>query len=402
MRKLSLAIAFLGLLWASTAIASQAQTLTTLHSFDGTDGELPELLVQGTNGNLYATTAEAGSTGYGTVFNITPSGTFTLLDSFDPTVGEYPFGAPLTQGANADYYGTLQSGGSNLALCGGSGCGTVYAMTPGGALNPIYDFCSLSNCTDGSVPLTGLTLASNGYFYGTTSTGGVNCISNGGCGTVFKITPTGALTTLYSFCAQSNCPDGYYPTAWLIQASTGNFYGTTFLGGANCISSGGCGSVFKMTPNGTLTTLYSFCAQNNCPDGNNPRALIQATNGDFYGTTKSGGANGAGTIFQVAPNGAVRAVYSFPTGSESGSVMQAADGNFYGTTHAGGTNNAGTIFKITPRGKVSTIYSFCAQSGCTDGSTPVGLIQDTNGSFYGSTYGGGTSTACSGRLWHRI
>jgi uncharacterized repeat protein (TIGR03803 family) len=396
MRKLSLPVAVVGLLLTSGAMVVRAQNLITLHSFDGTDGQLPELLVQGTNGSLYATTAEAGANGFGTVFRITPGGTFTLLDAFDATVGEFPFGAPLVQGANQDFYGTLQSGGANLALCGGLGCGTAYRMTPNGALKSIYDFCSLSNCTDGSVPLSGLALASDGNFYGTTSAGGTNCISSGGCGTVFKISLNGTLTTLYSFCAQSNCTDGYYPTGWLIQASNGVFYGTTFLGGTNCISSGGCGTVFKITPNGTLTTLYSFCAQSNCLDGDDPRGLIQAANGDFYGTTKLGGANGAGTIFQLTPSGTVTTVYSFPADSESGFVsVQATDGNFYGTTHAGGANNAGTIFEMTPSLTVTTLYNFCEQSGCTDGSTPVGLIQDTNGNFYGPTYEGGTSSACT-------
>ena len=326
------------LLCIATALTSSAQTLTTLHSFDSTDGQFPELLVQATNGSLYATTFEAGANGFGTVFKITPGGTFTLLDSFDATDGEYPYGAPLVQAANGNFYGTLQAGGANLTLCGGSGCGTFFKMTPAGTVTTLYNFCSQSNCTDGSTPLTGLALATDG-----------------------------------------------------------NFYGTTFSGGANCIANGGCGTLFKITATGTLTTLYSFCAQSNCADGSNPRGLIQAANGDFYGTTKTGGANSAGTIFKVTPSGTLTTVYSFGSTDNSGLVsLQATDGNFYGTTHAGGANNSGTIFKMTPSGTVTTLYSFCAQSGCTDGNAPVGLLQDTNGKFYGSTEAGGTSSACTG------
>lgn len=384
------------LLCTTTGIISHAQTLTTLHSFDGTDGQFPELLAQGTNGRLYATTAEGGANGFGTVFEITPGGTFALLDSFDGANGEYPYGAPLVQGANGDFYGTVQEGGNDLTLCGGTGCGTFFKMNLAGDLTTVSDFCLQTNCTDGSLPATGLVLA-EGNFYGTTSSGGANCVSEGGCGTIFKITSSGTLTTLYSFCAQTNCTDGVYPTTWMVPAANGNFYGTTLYGGANCVSAAGCGTVFKMTPSGTLTTLYSFCAQSNCADGSGPRGLLLATNGDFYGTTRFDGANGAGTIFKITPSGTVTVLYSLNATDAFGTVdLQAADGNIYGTTHAGGSNNAGTIFKMTPTGAVTTLYSFCSQSGCTDGSAPVGLLQDTNGKFYGSTEAGGTSSACTG------
>ena len=385
------------LLSIATAIASPAQTLTTLHSFDGTDGQFPELLVQGTNGSLYATTAEAGANGFGTVFKITPSGTFTLLDSFDATDGEFPFGAPLVQAANGNFYGTLQAGGANLTLCGGSGCGTFFQMTPAGSVTPLYNFCSKANCTDGSAPLTWLVLGTDGNFYGTTSSGGVNCTATGGCGTFFKITAKGTLTTLYSFCAKSNCTDGYFPTSALIQAANGNFYGTTLAGGANCVSTGGCGTAFTITPSGTLTTLYSFCVQSGCTDGNAPRGLIQANNGNFYGSTKLGGANDDGTIFTITLSGKVTpALYSFDSTGSGSVFLQATDGNIYGTTHAGGTNNAGTVFKMTLSGTVTPVWNFCAQSGCTDGSTPVGVVEYTNGTIYGSTQAGGTSSACTG------
>src|SRR5271168_3029171 len=147
--------------------------------------------------------------------------------------------------------------------------------------------------TDGAFILAGLIQATDGNFYGTAYEGGANCAPDG-CGTIFKITSGGALTTLYNFCSQSGCSDGYYPEAGLIQASNGDFYGTTTFGGA-----GGVGTVFKITPGGTLTTLHSFCSQSNCTDGEYPEAgLIQATNGNFYGTTYAGGgANSRGTVF---------------------------------------------------------------------------------------------------------
>lgn len=384
------------------AIPLPAQTVTTLHSFDSTDGQFPEELIQATNGSLYATTFEAGANGFGTVFKITTGGTFTLLDSFDATDGEYAFGLPLIQAPNGDFYGTLQAGGSNLTLCGGSGCGTVFKMTPTGALTVLYNFCSQTNCADGSTPYTGLTLATDGNFYGTTSAGWTDCVDGVNCGTVFKLTPSGNLTTLYSFCMQTNCTDGASPYAGLIQATNGSFYGTTHAGGANCIATGGCGTVFNITSSGALTTLYSFCAQSGCTDGNAPKWLMLAANGDIYGSTSLGGSstactNGCGTIFKITPSGTLTTVYSFDStdGSNPSTPLQATDGNFYGTGHRGGAYGEGTIFKLTPSGTLTTLYNFCAESGCADGSIPAGLMQDTNGKFYGSTYEGGTSSACT-------
>src|SRR5271163_2398480 len=129
--------------------------------------------------------------------------------------------------------------------------------------------------TDGAFILAGLIQATDGNFYGTAYEGGANCAPDG-CGTIFKITPGGTLTTLHSFCSQSNCTDGEYPEAGLIQATNGNFYGTTYAGGG----ANSRGTVFKITSSGTLTTLYSFCPQSGCPDGSDPQAgLAQATNG---------------------------------------------------------------------------------------------------------------------------
>jgi len=156
------------------------------------------------------------------------------------------------------------------------------------SLTTLYSFCSQSGCTDGQAPFAGLVQGMDGDFYGTTAFGGSGayCNDQRGCGTVFRITSTGALTTLYSFCSQSGCTDGAYPNAGLVQGSDGNFYGTTYVGGT-AFAYGG--TIFKVTPGGSLTTVYSFCSQSGCSDGQGPYAgLVQGSDGSFYGTTDSG------------------------------------------------------------------------------------------------------------------
>ena len=374
------------LLWATGAIILPGQTLTTLHSFNGTDGSYPRAaLVQATNGNLYGTTAASGTSARGTIFKITSSGTLTTLYTFCPnnshcSDGASPLGA-LAQGSDGDLYGTTDAGGS--------GHGTIFKSTPDGVLKTLYSFCPHGDCTDGSDPSAGLVLGTDGNWYGTTSAGGVS-----GIGTVFKITPSGELTTLYRFCMQSHCPDGRNPSSGLVQGNDGNFYGTTQYGGAN-----DDGTVFKITPSGELATLHSFEGT----DGDVPNALVQGTDGDFYGTTESGGANVFyGTVFKIAPTGQLTTLHSFcsQSGCADGDTLfagliQGSDGNFYGTTFIGGANSNGTVFKITPTGELTTLYSFCSQNSCTDGYQPLGAVfQDTNGKLYGTTGYGGSSNAC--------
>jgi uncharacterized repeat protein (TIGR03803 family) len=403
---------------AATSIALPAQTFTTLHRFHGADGELPyATLVQATSGNLYGTTSGGGANqtcflGCGTVFTITPAGSLTTIYSFcsqggsSCTDGDSPSDA-LVQATDGNLYGTTSNGGANASDCGGYGCGTVFKITLGGTLTTLYSFCSQSGCTDGAYPVARLVQATDGDLYGTTSGGGANssCFGGFGCGTVFKITPSGALMTLYNFCSQGGCADGYDPQAGLVQASDGNFYGTMVYGGAN-----GYGTVFRITPSGTLTTLYNFCAQGGiCADGAVPQgALVQASDGNLYGTTGLGGADngcssGCGTVFEISPGGALTTLFynfclqsgcadgAFPVGA----LAQGVDGNFYGTTNSGGVdgpNGYGTIFEITPNGALTTLHSFCSQSRCADGSTAVtGVVQDTNGTFYGTTSNGGVN-----------
>jgi uncharacterized repeat protein (TIGR03803 family) len=267
--------------------------LTVVHSFDSSDGANPQAgLIQGADRNFYGTTNFGGTNGYGTIFRITREGAFTTLHKFVGTDGANPFRA-LVQADDGNFYGVTQGGGSNHQ-------GTAFKITPSGTLTTLYNFCAQTNCTDGAGP-NGLVQGSDGNFYGTTSEGGSpQC--DIGCGTAFTLTLEGGLTTLYTFCLQTGCADGEFPYAGLVQATDGNFYGTTYTG---AISGGG--TIFKMTPGGMLTTMYFFCSESGCTDGESPSAaLLQATNGSFYGTTYQGGDlscgsgnDGCGTIFSL-------------------------------------------------------------------------------------------------------
>ena len=376
----------------------EAQTFTTLHSFDGTDGANSEAgLIQGTDGNLHGTTANGGTNSHGTVFTMTPSGTLTATYSFcsqtNCTDGTRPFAAPI-QATNGSYYGTTYQGGTNND-------GTIFKITATGTSTTLHSFCSQTDCTDGENPYAGVIQATNGDLYGTTSFGGTH-----GEGTVFKITPSGNLTTLYDFCSQTNCTDGSSPYAGLIQAGDGNFYGTTYGGGANR-----SGTVFKITPGGKLTTLYNFCSLGGtaCTDGATTYAgLVQGTDGDFYGTTVYGGANNSGTVFKLTPSGTLTTLHNFcsQAGCADGErpyagLIQATDGNFYGTTYLGGNDlSAGTVFMITPAGNLTTLHIFCSQTSCSDGEQPqAGLIQATDGNFYGTTWTAGNSISQDGTVF---
>ena len=198
-----------------------------------------------------------------------------------------------------------------------------------------------------------------------------------GGGTIFKISPSGTLTTLYSFCAQSGCADGNVPNAGLVLATDGNFYGTTYLGGANsCMISGtnyGCGTVFKITPSGTLTTLYSFCAQSGCADGEGPRAgLVQATNGKLYGTTYYGGPTGDGTVFSLAV-GLGPFVETRPTSGVVGRFVEILGTNLTGATSVT-FNGTPATFKVVSRYLITTTVPTGATTGKVEVVTPSGTL----------------------------
>jgi uncharacterized repeat protein (TIGR03803 family) len=288
---------------------------------------------------------------------------FHSLQSFDGTDGAEPYYMSLVQGIDGDLYGTTISGGANQD-------GTVFKITTKGKLSTLYSFCSVEDCTDGTSPKAGLIQGADGNFYGTTAAGGLN---NGG--TVFKITPKGKLTTLYSFCTLSSCADGNEPLGTLVQATDGNFYGTTYGGGAS-----GFGTVFVITPEGALTTLHSFGGDCSIY----PYAgLVQATNGDFYGTT-DGYPYSYGSVYVITAGGQATTLYCFDVNEShpDDALVQGSNGNFYGTTSGGGANGDGTVFEMTPSGQPTFLHSF----DNNDGSSPIaGLIQGTDGDFYGTT-----------------
>jgi len=391
------------LLLCTTSVLSTAQTFETLASFGLTNGATPEdaaVLVQGFDGNLYGTTGVGGAFGYGTVIKVTPSGTLAALYNFCSQKGCADGLNPssLVLGMNGDLYGTTLLGGLyDYRTCGGNRCGTIFRISPQGKLTTIYNFCAVQGCPDGAVP-GALIQASDGNFYGSTYYGGTDSSScdGTGCGTIFEMTPEGKLTTLYSFCPTGVCTEGLNPYVALLQATNDNLYGTTYFSGQNYSC---CGDAFEITPEGAFSTIFFF----GYPNGSNPGfPLIQASNGDLYGTTFSGGYNNLGTVFEMTLEGAVTTLHSFSgtDGEEIGALLEGTDGNFYGAAIGGGAYNHGTLFKITGEGALTTLYNFCAQTGCTDGSGPAsGLTLYTNGVIYGMTAGGGTNACYCGTIF---
>lgn len=376
-RSLSKLICFVLSFCAATAMPSPPQILTAVHSFEGPDGENPYggLLRIG-NGAFYGTTAWGGANGCcGTVFTISPSGRLTTLHTFDQSEGHYSHAA-LVRASDGNLYGTNPQGGTQNNNCGFSGCGTIFKVTLDGILTTLHSF----DGADGGNPWGALVQGTDGNLYGTTSYGGdLTCNAPYGCGTVFRITMSGTLSTLHSF----EGPDGSAPVAGLVEAADGTFYGTTAAGG-----DAEQGTVFSITPQGFLLNLHSFGG----PVGSSPSGwLVEGSDGSFYGTTSGGGTYGDGTVFKITPSGTLTTLYSFaghPDGSSPcDGLVKGTDGNFYGTTEFGGaTHDWGTVFRITPVGTLTTLYSFDVAKGAYP---YAGLVQGADGSFYGTTYGGG-------------
>src|SRR5579871_4307943 len=260
------------------------------------------------------------------------------------------------------------------------GCLALLAPCAWSQSPPLTTLHAFQGTSPGQTPAAGLAQGADGNFYGTTANGGAN-----GNGVVFKITPQGVLTDLYSFSATSANTDGTQPTT-LVAGSDGNFYGITILGGAYS-----AGTVFKITPGGALTTLHAFADS----DGYHPDALVQGRDGNFYGTNEYGGANETGTVFKITPAGGFTLLHSFSaingaSGNGDGAypnavLIQGSDGNFYGVTFRGGPNDAGTVYQITPGGTLTNLHAFNG----LDGSHPTALAQGSDGNFYGITsYGG--------------
>ncbi|HUI84560.1 MAG TPA: choice-of-anchor tandem repeat GloVer-containing protein [Candidatus Binatia bacterium] len=366
----------LPLLLATASLALSAQTLTTLHSFSGADGSGPQAaLVLARNGNLYGSTSGGGANRSDTVFEITTNGTLTTLHNFNQFIlpdGNDPMGA-MIQAADGNLYGTTVKGGVGRF-------GSVYRIAPDGSFRMVL---SLNYTPLGAIPYAGLTAGVGGLLYGTATHGGIN-----GSGTIYAVTPFGQAIKLHDFGGEGAAE----PEAGLVLGNDGNFYGTTFNGG-----SFGCGIVYRVTPGGNVTALHSFGGQGD--GGCQPYAAMgKGSDGNFYGTTSMGGApNGAnaGLVYRITPSGVYTVLHVFNRTdgtSPFGALLLSSDGNFYGTTVAGGSQNAGTIFKMTPGGTLTTLYNFCSQTNCTDGAAPyAGLVQDSHGTFYGTTFAGGGS-----------
>jgi uncharacterized repeat protein (TIGR03803 family) len=241
-------------------------------------------------------------------------------------------------GRNGNFYGTTKGGGNlNGDNHCDNGCGTIFEITPTGTLATVHVFCSTPSCPEGTVG-DGLTLFADGNFYGAT----LGSTSNAPGGTIYRITPTGNLTVLYTFDEEVS---GDCCATAPIQATDGNLYGTA-EGGKY-----GEGFIYKLTPQGELSSLYDFCALPNCADGMTPNQVIQGTDGNFYGSTVVGGL----------------------------------------TNRDCPTAGCGTLFQVTPAGKLTTVHYFCSAAKCADGKAPqggLGLTQATNGIFYGTAPGG--------------
>jgi uncharacterized repeat protein (TIGR03803 family) len=340
--------------WGTVFRITPAGILTTLHSFSQTDGASPcAAMIQANSGEFYGTTASGGSNEDGTIFRITPAGALTTLYSFT-TPSSANLCSSLLQAANGNFYGTTANDGN----FGGLGDGTIFELTLAGTFSTLYTFTG----TDGAYPQDGL-LPTNGDFYGTTAEGGADAV-----GTVFQFTPDGTVTTLYSFGSSSGCPDGCYPYAPLVLASNGKFYGTATVGGG----SGGDGTIFEITPSGTLTKMYSFGAT----DGQPYQGLIQGTDGAFYGTATDG-TNGA--VFYRLTAGLPLLIKPVPLSGAGGSVVTILGTNLTGTTSVT-FNGVAAAFTVVSASAITATVPAGADTGKIRVAAP-GVAVSSVGTF---------------------
>ncbi len=359
------------LAFALAAVPAPAQTYRVLYKFgsnanDPLQPRGPDAIAQGRDGNLYTTSANGGTSNNGTVFKVTPSGTLSVVSNLG-SPGNTSFSG-VTLGTDGNFYGTTE--------LNGEGPGTVFKVTSSGVETGLHIF---GNTGDGGCPFAAPIEGADGNYYGTTTT----VCGFGSQGTVYKVTSAGVLTTLHTFTG----PDGSDIQAPVVQGSDGNFYGASVDGGTS-----NDGVIFKMTPSGTVTVIHNFAGT----DGSTPIGLIQASDGNFYGVTYTGGSSNAGVIFKIIPSGTYTVLHNF-NGTTDGNgppsnLFQATDAKLYGVAH-GGSSNLGTIYSITTTGTFRVLVTF----GGANGSTPNSpLKQNTNGVLYGDTYAGGDLSLCSG------
>jgi uncharacterized repeat protein (TIGR03803 family) len=349
----------------AAATAASAQIFTDLYDFNtGPNDPHWNTTAQGRNGNMYSTTPQVWSGQTGDVFKISPTGTMTELFTFDGTDGGY-VSSGLTLALDGNFYGAAANGGSH-------GFGTVFKVTPGGAVTTLYNF---TNGADGAEPSAPPIQGLDGNFYGNASSCAAlyefPCDLDVTYGSIYKITPESAFSVLHTFSG----PDGINPFGQLVQGTDGDIYGMTMAGGAN-----GVGTVFKISPAGNFTLLYSFDGTH----GAYPLSggLIQGYDGNFYGLTSGGGSSGAGVLFKITPGGKLTIVYDLADSGccslPNGGMVQATDGNFYGTTVFGGN-----VFRVTPSGEFTDLANI-------GGSPQSVMMQHTNGILYSGNAVGGS------------
>ena len=378
----ALALLAAGFLLSASAVdaAGKYRVVYAFNDQGGSDGAVPYAgLIADKSGNLYGSTTKGGANGQGAVFRIAPDGSETLLYSFNDSSandGADPYGA-LVRDGKGNLYGTTNLGGA-------SGTGTVFRLAPDGTETVLHSFVD-NGGSDGARPYAGLIRDSSGTFYGTTTVGGAN-----GQGTAFRISTKGKEKIVYSFNDNAQ-NDGADPYGALVMDSAGNMYGTTSVGGAH-----GQGTVFEIAADGTESVLYSF-NDNSANDGAAPySALVMDKSGNLFGTTTVGGAHGQGTVFKLTPGGKESVLYSFNDSAENdgadpyGPLLLDSAGNMYGTTSVGGANGGGTIFSLSPDGTETLLHSFQAT---TDGGEPYsGLIEQKMAD--GKKYLLGTASCC--------
>ena len=336
-----------------------AQDYVDLFNFTGTPGgccpQYPSVMAQGRDGNLYGITTTGGANNLGTLFKITPTGTLTLLHSFDTAHGYTPIGG-LTLGIDGNLYGTTESGGT-------LGFGTIFKITPAGVFTVLYNF---TGNTDGGYPVSALIIGADGNFYGTSHPG-----------VLFKFAPTGVFTAVAKIPSESFGP--------LVQAKNGSFYGVTEFAGTNTL-----GTIYKVTGT-TSTTLYNFDG----PHGEFPiGGLVEGSDGNLYGTTSAGGSANDGEIFRITPSGTLTVMVNFDhlnlfqSGYQTfAGLIAGSDGNLYGATIWGGLFGTGVIFEMTTSGAYTVLTSFDSPIGEGAYATPM---ESTSGSIFGLTSRGGT------------